>query len=161
MNGHQVSIGHQVSNVDGHLGCFHLLVMNIGVHVSFQINVLVFFGCIPRHGIAGSYDSSICSCLKASILFSIVAASVYIPTNCSLFSSSSPTFVIWRIFDDSHSDRCEVINNVEHLFIYLLANCMSSWEKYHLYLLPFLNRLFGFFDRITWAVYIFRLSDFI
>ena len=55
--------------------------MNIGVHVSFQINVSVFFGCIPRNGIAGSYDGSIFSCLKASILFSIVAASIYIPTN--------------------------------------------------------------------------------
>ena len=27
----------------------------------------------------------------------------------SLFSTSSPTFVICRLFDDSHSDRCEVI----------------------------------------------------
>ena len=50
--------------------------------------------------------------------------------HCSLFSSSSPAFVIWRIFDDSHSDRCEVINNVEHLSICLLASCMSSLEKY-------------------------------
>ena len=47
------------SSVDGHLGCFHVLaivnsaVMNIGVHVSFQI--MVFSGYVPRGGIAGSY----------------------------------------------------------------------------------------------------------
>ena len=48
------------------------------------------------------------------------------------------SFVIACHFDNSHSDRCEVIyhcdfdlhfhviNDVEHLFIYLLAICMSS-----------------------------------
>ena len=35
--------------------------MNIGVHVSFRISVFVFFGFIPRSGIAGSYGSSIFS----------------------------------------------------------------------------------------------------
>ena len=53
------------SSVDGHLGCFHDLAivnsaaMNIGVHVSFGIKV--FFGSVPRSGIAGSYGNSIFS----------------------------------------------------------------------------------------------------
>ena len=32
--------------------------MNTGVHVSFWISIFVFFGYIPRNGIAGSYGSS-------------------------------------------------------------------------------------------------------
>ena len=45
--------------VDGHLGCFYVLVivngaaMNTGVPVSFKI--MFFSGYIPRSGIAGSY----------------------------------------------------------------------------------------------------------
>ena len=50
------------SSVDGHIGCFHVLdiansaEMNIGVQVSFWMNVL--FRYVPRNGIAGSYGSS-------------------------------------------------------------------------------------------------------
>ena len=32
--------------------------MNIVIHVSFQIRVFLFSGCMPRSGIAGSYGSS-------------------------------------------------------------------------------------------------------
>ena len=52
------------------LGCFHILTivnsaaMNIGVHVSFQIRVFVFFGYMLRNRIAGSYDNSIFSFLR-------------------------------------------------------------------------------------------------
>ena len=56
------------SSADGHLGCFHVLAiinsaaMNIGVHMSFSD--LVSSMCMPRSGIAGSYDSSISSFFK-------------------------------------------------------------------------------------------------
>ena len=58
------------SSLDEHLHCFHIFaivnsaVMNIGVHVSFQISVFGFFGYIPLSGIAGSYGSSIFSFLR-------------------------------------------------------------------------------------------------
>ena len=81
------------------------------------------------------------------LLVSTVAAPTYIPTNSvqgSLLFTSSSTFVICRLFDDSHSDRCEVISHVVLIYIsliistveyqiqqmYLLAICMSFLEKY-------------------------------
>ena len=45
-------------------------------------------------------------------MFSTVAASIYIPINSvqgSLFTISWPTFYFYSLFDDGHSDRCEVI----------------------------------------------------
>ena len=57
-------------SIDEMLGCFHILAfvnsgsVNIGVHVSFQISVLIFLIYIPRNGIAGSYGCFIFSFLK-------------------------------------------------------------------------------------------------
>ena len=46
--------------------------------------------------------------LETSILFSIVAAPIYIPT---LFSTTYPASMVCRLFDDGHSDLCEVISH--------------------------------------------------
>ena len=65
-----------------------------------------------------------------------------------LFSTPSPAFIVCGLFDDGHSDWCEVIfhcsfdlhfsnnMNVEHLSMCLLAICMSSWRNVCLGLLP-------------------------
>ena len=80
---------------------------------------------------------------------------IFLPTlyKCSLFSTSSSTFVISCIFDDCPSNRCEVIAQVlicislmigdQHLFVYLLAIFMSSLEKLSIqFLCAFLDGLF-------------------
>ena len=51
---------------------------------------------------------------RTSILFSVVAAPVSLALTVhkdSLFSTSLPTLVISCLFDNSHSNRCEVISH--------------------------------------------------
>ena len=108
---------HIHSSVSGHLGGFRVLAivnhaaMNIGVHGPFWIRVL--FEHMPGSGIAGSCDSSIFSFLRTFHAFSLVAAPSSIPTNSSeefpFLHTPSQALVICWIFDDDHSDWCEVV----------------------------------------------------
>ena len=76
------------SFVNGCLGCFLVLAIvnsaavTIEMHVFFFFNVFVFCGYIPRSGIAGSCSSYIFFFFEGNILlFSVVAALIYIPTS--------------------------------------------------------------------------------
>ena len=83
--------------------------MNMRVHVSFSI--LVSSGYMPSSGIRGPYGGFIPSVLRNSILFSMVALSIYIPRvqESSLFSIPSPAFIACRLLDRSHSDWHEMV----------------------------------------------------
>ena len=103
------------SPVDGHLGCFHVLAfvksaaMNTEVHVSFRI--VVFSGYMPCSGTTGSYGSFIPSFLNKSPYWLYWLTFPPIVQEGSFFSTLSAALIVWRYFDNDHSDQWEVIHH--------------------------------------------------
>ena len=107
------------SSVDGHLGCFHVLAVgntaavNNGTHAS--LSVLVSSGYMPRSGIAGSYGGFIPNFLRnLHTVFYSGCIHLHSHQQCNSIPSSptpSPAFIVFRLFDDGHSDQCEVISH--------------------------------------------------
>ena len=114
---------------------------------------LWFSSYLPRNGIGGSYVSSIFSGLMN--FYTVVhsdCTNVHSHQECrTVLSPHPPEFIICRHFNNGNFDLYEVIpyfslicisvimRNVEHLFICLLAICMSSLKKCYLGLGPFFD----------------------
>ena len=106
------------SSVSGHLGCFHVLAIvnsaavNNGIHVPFSN--LVSSGYMPRSGIAGSYSGFIRRFLR-NLHSTLHNGYIYLHSHqqCKSvpFSPHPPAFIVCRLFDDGHSDWCEVISH--------------------------------------------------
>ena len=112
--------------------------VNIGVHVSFRI--VIFSRYMLSSGIVRSYVIFIPSFVRNLHTVIHCTSCIFPPTEQegSLFSTSPLAFIIFRYFDDGHSNCCEVIPNCSFICISLIMSSVG-----HIFI--FISPSYGFF----------------
>ena len=116
------------------------------IHRIFQARVLEWIAISFSRGSSWPRDRTWVSCI-AGRCFTIWA---------TLFSTPSPAFIVCRVFDDGHSDWCEVISHCS--FDLHFSNNKQCWASFHVFV-SHLCVFFGemsawvFFPLFDWVVY--------
>ena len=85
-----------------------------------------------------------------SLLPSRVSVSICIPTNSArafFFPTPSPAFTVCRLFNDGHSDWCEVISHCS--FDLHFSNNQQCWASFHV----FVSHLYVVFGELSVQVF--------
>ena len=168
-------------SMEGCFGCLHVLAtinntaMNTGEHIFLWINVFKIFWWNPRRGVVGSYGHSTLNFLKKLLTAFHSGCTglhseqhwIRIPFSPQPLQHylSLILLIIAILTDNSHSNLCwylimiliciSLASEIEHLFKYVLAIYMSSWDKCLLRSFVFFFMELFVWYWVVWVLYTF------